>query len=152
MNKGPESVSSVPHHSAAAASHGWGDDENTLKHTSRRNGCMGTWSTASAREPQKTDIVPWMSAWSVRSSESRRKAWFEIVASVSGRKMRIWSAVDSLRRTRVISLMRTSKAKQLVSFQTHLAVLVIALQRNHGFRTGMVMPLEIEEIKDRERW
>lgn len=96
MNSGPESVSSVPHHAAAPVSHGLGVSANMLKHTRSRNGCMGTCSTESACEPQTRLMVPCTSAWRVSNSESRRKASFEIVASVSGRKMRICSAVDSL--------------------------------------------------------
>lgn len=109
MKSGPENVRAVPHQSAADRSQGLTDEEKTLKQTRSRNGCIGTWRTDNACDPQRRIMVPWMREWMHRRRDKRRKACLERVASVKGRNIRICKAVDSL------------------------AVLETTLQRNQGF-------------------
>jgi len=67
-----------------------------LKQRSSRNECIGTCRTERVCESHIRHIVPWIRECNVRNSDWRRKALFESVASVKGRNMRIWRAVDSL--------------------------------------------------------
>jgi hypothetical protein len=97
MNSGPEKLSILPHESTAVSSQGCGEDAKRLKESKSRNGCMGTCMTERAREPQSKRRVPWISACSERSRESRRNAFLDSVASVNGKKIRIWRTVESLR-------------------------------------------------------
>jgi len=64
-----------------------------------------------------------MNAWMQSNNERRRNACFERVAKVRGRKMRIWSTVESLR------LLRNGRATDST---TYLAVPESALHIIHG--------------------
>lgn len=96
MNPGLDQCRIRPHHAAATVSAGCTVSENALKQTRSRKGCMGTCITLSAREPQRSTSVPWMSECRKSSNESSRKADLESVESVSGRNIRIWRTVESL--------------------------------------------------------
>jgi hypothetical protein len=72
------------------------DWEKALKQTSRRNGCTGSWKSDRRLEFQKRMDVPCIRAWPQSSNERRRKAGFDKVAKVKGRKRRICKAVDNL--------------------------------------------------------
>jgi hypothetical protein len=100
IKSGPENLSALPHRFAAVTSHGFTVDvEKMLKHSRRRNGCMGTWRKDMACDRHSQAIVPWMSAWQVRRKDCRRNACRDRVARVKGRKMRICKAVPSLRKS-----------------------------------------------------
>jgi hypothetical protein len=97
MNKGPEKVKILPQTVAAVIKYGFTVWEKTLKQTSRRNGCTGSWMNDRILEFQLKRInVPYTRAWLQSSNERSRKAGFDNVASVKGRKSRICKAVDNL--------------------------------------------------------
>jgi len=96
MNKGPEKVKILSQIEAAVIKYGSADWEKALKQTSKRNGCTGNWNSDRTLEFQKRINVPYMRAWPQSSNERRRKAGFDKVARVKGRKRRICKAVDNL--------------------------------------------------------
>lgn len=58
INKGPEKIKAVPHQLAAVISQGFTEEENALKQTRRRKGCIGTCMMDKASEPQNRMRVP----------------------------------------------------------------------------------------------
>ena len=119
MKSGPENVRAVPHQSAADRSQGLTDEEKTLKQTRSRNGCIGTWRTDNACDPQRRIIVPWIREWMHRRRDKRRKACLERVASVNGRNIRICKAVDSLERENELRRNVDAEKNTLLCWRQH---------------------------------
>lgn len=80
--------------------YGFTDEENALKQTRSRNGCIGTCRTDSASEPQNNKSVPCIRECILRRRESRRKAGVDNVAKVNGKYIKICKAVESLSKRR----------------------------------------------------
>jgi hypothetical protein len=67
-----------------------------LKQTRSKNECMGSCKRESVFESPKKCRVPWMRECRESRRESSKKAGLDNVTSVSGKKSKIWRAVDNL--------------------------------------------------------